>query len=236
MLNKESHVKRDEISNLTTRRLSIYLRCLQTLEAAGVETVSSHEMAEQFHLNSAQFRKDLAYFGEFGVRGLGYRVPDLKHHLIRILGLDRRIRMAIMGAGNLGTALAGYGGFNTDNLKVTALFDTDPDKVGRFLRPGLQIHHVSALNPFIRGHPVHIAVLAVPTMVAQEVLEQVAAAGIRSVLNFVPVRLKVPAGVRLQSVDLKVQVESLVFHLPREGEDGQALVDHKEKDPILHTV
>ncbi len=222
MLKNEARVKRDEIPNLTTRRLSIYLRCLQILEAAAVETVSSQELAEQFHLNSAQFRKDLAYFGEFGVRGLGYPVPELKNHLVRILGLDRRIRMVIMGAGNLGTALAGYGGFNTDSLKVSALFDADPDKVGRLLRPGLEIHHVSQLDAFIRDNPVQIVVLAVPTGVAQEVLEQVAAAGIKSVLNFVPVRLKVPAGVRMQSVDLKVQVESLVFHLPREGEDGEA--------------
>jgi redox-sensing transcriptional repressor len=221
-LKKELRVKRNEIPNLTTRRLSIYLRCLQILEADGVETISSQEMAERFHLNSAQFRKDLAYFGEFGVRGLGYPVLDLKNHLIGILGLDRSIRMAIMGAGNLGTALAGYGGFNTDSLKVTAIFDADPDKVGRLMRPGLRISHVSELIPFMRENPVQIAVLAVPAKVAQEVLEQVAAAGIKSVLNFVPVRLKVPAGVRMQSVDLKVQVESLAFHLPREEESGEA--------------
>lgn len=234
-MKKEHRVNRNGISNLTTRRLSIYLRCVQILEAAGVETVSSQEMAEQFHLNSAQFRKDLAYFGEFGVRGLGYRVPDLKRHLIRILGLDRRIRMAIMGAGNLGTALAGYGGFNTESLRVTALFDADPNKVGRLLRPGLKIHHISELIPFIQDNPVHIVVLAVPTMVAQEVLEQVAAAGIKSVLNFVPLRLKVPAGVRMQSVDLKVQVESLVFHLPREEEGGEAPGDDSGQASSLDT-
>lgn len=220
-MKKEPRVKRSGISNLTTRRLSIYLRCLQILEGEGVQTVSSRAIAERFHLNSAQFRKDLAYFGDFGVRGMGYRVSDLKNHLIRILRLDRRIRLAIVGAGNLGTALAGYGGFNSGHMEVTALFDADPDKVGRLLRPGLEIHHISGLIPYIRDNPVHIAVLAVPTMVAQDVLDQVAAAGIKSVLNFVPVRFKVPAGVRIQSVDLKVQVESLAFHLDREKDSGK---------------
>jgi redox-sensing transcriptional repressor len=235
-LNEDSGHKRSGIPNLTTRRLSIYLHCMQILEVAGVETISSRDMAEQFHLNSAQFRKDLAYFGEFGVRGLGYRVPELRQHLIRILGLDRRIRMAIMGAGNLGTALAGYGGFNTDSLKVVALFDADPNKVGKAIRPGLRIYHVSELIPFIQGNPVEIAVLAVPARVAQEVLAQVAAAGIKSVLNFVPARLKVPEGVRVKSVDLKVQVESLVFHLPRPDQPEEAPADKKNTAAVDETA
>ena len=215
-MKKSSRDQPAAIPDLTTRRLSIYLRCLQMLETAGVETVSSREMAEQFQLNSAQFRKDLAYFGEFGVRGLGYRVSDLKRDLIRILGLDRDIRMIILGAGNLGTALAGYGGFNTSSFQVVALFDADPAKVGTEIRPGLAIYAVSEMVDFVSRHDVDIAVLAVPAGVAQQVLDQVAAAGIQAVLNFVPARLKVPKGVRIQTVDLKVQVEGLVFHLPRE--------------------
>lgn len=220
MVKKSPRTDRAEIPELTTRRLSVYLRCLQLLEATGVETVSSRQMAEQFQLNSAQFRKDLAYFGEFGVRGLGYRVVDLKLHLVRILGLNRPIRMAIIGAGNLGTALAGYAGFNTDSFEVAAVFDADPKKVDQELRPGLVVRDVSILAAFVESHPVEIAVLAVPANVAQEVLGLVADAGIPAVLNFVPARLRVPEGLRMKTVDLKVQVESLVFHLPRERSEG----------------
>lgn len=222
-MKKSPRTDRAEIPELTTRRLSVYLRCLQLLETTGVETVSSRQMAEQFQLNSAQFRKDLAYFGEFGVRGLGYRVVDLKTHLVRILGLNRTIRMAIIGAGNLGTALAGYAGFNTDNFEVAAVFDADPKKVDQEIRPGLVVRDVSILAAFVESHPVEIAVLAVPAKVAQEVLGLVADAGIPAVLNFVPARLRVPDGVRMKTVDLKVQVESLVFHLPREPGEGGPL-------------
>src|SRR5262245_39286606 len=108
----------DQVSELTTNRLSVYLRCLNTLEDAGVKTISSQALAEQFHLNAAQIRKDLAYFGEFGVRGVGYYVRDLKRHLRQILGLDRKLRVAIMGAGNLGLALADYPGFRQEGFEI----------------------------------------------------------------------------------------------------------------------
>ena len=114
----------DQVSELTTNRLSIYLRCLNELDASGVQTISSQGLAEQFHLNAAQIRKDLAYFGEFGVRGVGYYVHDLKRHLRQILGLDRGVRVAIIGAGNLGLALADYAGFRDDGFEIVALFDT----------------------------------------------------------------------------------------------------------------
>lgn len=202
-----------DISALTTRRLAVYLRCLGVLEAAGVESVSSKEMAAQFHFNSAQFRKDLAYFGEFGVRGVGYRVSDLKTHLVEILGLDREIRLAIVGAGNLGMALAGYGGFNQESFRVVGLFDSDRDKIGTASQQGIVVQDVGDLGEVARRAGIDIAVLAVPALAGQQVLDQVAAAGIQGVLNFVPVRLKVPPSIKLKTVDLKVQVESLVYHL-----------------------
>jgi redox-sensing transcriptional repressor len=223
LLKKGPQTRNGEISELTTRRLSIYLRCLQMLEATGVETISSKDLAEQFHLNSAQFRKDLAYFGEFGVRGIGYRVADLRRQLVEILGLDRKIRMAIIGAGNLGMALADYAGFNSENFQVVALFDSDSRKVGQTSRGGVEIRDVRDLVAFINGNTVDIAVLAVPARVAQAVLDQVTGAGIQAVLNFVPARLTVPPHVRLNTVDLKVQVETLVFHLARqERQDNSA--------------
>src|SRR5579872_6519492 len=113
----------EAVSELTTNRLSIYLRCLSALDAAGVRTISSQGLAEQFHLNAAQIRKDLANFGEFGVRGVGYYVQELRRHLRQILGLDRGVRVAIVGAGNLGLALADYPGFQQEGFEIAALFD-----------------------------------------------------------------------------------------------------------------
>jgi hypothetical protein len=127
----------DQVSELTTNRLSVYLRCLNVLDAADVKTVSSQALAEQFHLNAAQIRKDLAYFGEFGVRGVGYYVRDLKRHLRQILGLDRKLRVAIMGAGNLGLALADYPGFRQEGFEIAALFDNLSEKVGQQSRGGV---------------------------------------------------------------------------------------------------
>ena len=124
------------MSELTTNRLSVYLRCLNALDAAGVRTVSSQALAEQFHLNAAQIRKDLAYFGEFGVRGVGYYVKELRRHLRQILGLDRHVAIAIMGAGNLGLALADYPGFREEGFEIAALFDTMREKIGHRSRGG----------------------------------------------------------------------------------------------------
>jgi putative DNA-binding protein/CoA binding protein len=121
----------DPVSELTTNRLSVYLRCLNTLAAADVRTVSSHGLADQFHLNAAQIRKDLAYFGEFGVRGVGYYVKELRRDLRQILGLDRHVAVAIMGAGNLGLALADYPGFRLEGFEIAALFDANEEKIGR---------------------------------------------------------------------------------------------------------
>src|ERR1700760_225861 len=121
----------DQVSELTTNRLSVYLRCLNALDGAGVRTISSQALAEQFRLNAAQIRKDLAYFGEFGVRGVGYYVRDLKRHLRQILGLDRKLRVAIIGAGNLGLALADYAGFRQEGFDISALFDNLKEKVGQ---------------------------------------------------------------------------------------------------------
>src|SRR5215212_3897310 len=132
----------DPVSELTTNRLSVYLRCLNVLDAAGVRTVSSQGLAEQFHLNAAQIRKDLAYFGEFGVRGVGYYVKDLRRHLRQILGLDRKLRVAIMGAGNLGLALADYPGFRQEGFEIVALFDTLKEKVGQRSGGGVVIHDI----------------------------------------------------------------------------------------------
>lgn len=208
----------DQVSELTTNRLSIYLRCLTELDMAGVETISSQGLAEQFKLNAAQIRKDLAYFGEFGVRGVGYVVKDLRRQLRQILGLDRKLRVAIMGAGNLGLALADYPGFRQEGFEIVALFDVLNEKVGHISRGGVNIYDVRRLKKVVRSERISIAVIAVPVSAAQHVVGQVVGAGIRAILNFSPGPLAVPPGVKLKSVDLTQSLESLSFFLAHEGE------------------
>ena len=205
----------DQVSELTTNRLSVYLRCLNALEDAGVRTISSQALAEQFHLNAAQIRKDLAYFGEFGVRGVGYYVRDLKRHLRQILGLDRKLRVAIMGAGNLGLALADYPGFRQEGFEIAALFDNLREKVGQQSKSGVPIHDITDLKRIARRDGIRIAVIAVPAPSAQNVLNLVIASGIKAVLNFSPGTLQAPEDVKLKSVDLTVSLESLSFYLAR---------------------
>lgn len=211
----------EQVSELTTNRLSLYLRSLNELEAAGVKTISSRALAEQFHLNAAQIRKDLAYFGEFGVRGVGYYVRDLKRHLRQILGLDRRLRVAIMGAGNLGLALADYPGFRQEGFEIAALFDNQAAKVGERSRGGIPIFDIQDLKKHARREGISIAVIAVPASSAQRVVELVMAAGIKAVLNFSPGALQVPADVKMKSVDLTVSLESLSFYLAHGEGDGE---------------
>jgi redox-sensing transcriptional repressor len=203
----------DQVSELTTNRLSVYLRCLNALDDAGVKTISSQSLAEQFRLNAAQIRKDLAYFGEFGVRGVGYYVRDLKRHLRQILGLDRKLRVAIMGAGNLGLALADYPGFRQEGFEILALFDTLSSKVGQQSRGGVPIYDIHDLKKIARRDGISIAVVAVPAPSAQHVVDLVVAAGIKAVLNFSPGTLQAPPDVKLKSVDLTVSLESLSFFL-----------------------
>jgi len=211
----------DQVSELTTNRLSVYLRCLSTLEESGIRTISSQALAEQFHLNAAQIRKDLAYFGEFGVRGVGYYVRDLKRHLRQILGLDRKLRVAIMGAGNLGLALADYPGFRQEGFEISALFDVLREKVGQQSRGGVPIHDIHELKKVVRKEAIRIAVIAVPASSAQQVLNLVVAAGIKGVLNFSPGALQAPPDVKLKSVDLTVSLESLSFFLAQEQTNGE---------------
>jgi redox-sensing transcriptional repressor len=209
----------EQVSELTTNRLSVYLRCLNELDATGVQTISSQALAEQFNQNAAQIRKDLAYFGEFGVRGVGYYVKDLRRHLRKILGLDRQLRVAIMGAGNLGLALADYPGFRQEGFEIAALFDAANDKIGERSRSGVPIYDVKELKKVARRDRLDIGVIAVPAHYAQPVVEQVVAAGIKAILNFSPGALKVPADVKLKSVDLTVSLESLSFYLAQ-GDDA----------------
>lgn len=212
-MSRETNNDREPISELTTGRLSVYLRCLSYLEAQGQKTVSSHEMAERFHLNSAQIRKDLACFGEFGTRGVGYDVGRLKRSLVETLGIDRTRNVLIVGAGNLGMALADYAGFNTNGFHIVALVDSDPAKLGRTSRAGIPVLDATRLDEIVRRQGVDIGIIAVSADNAQSVHDALAAAGIRAILNFTPIQLKLHPEVKVRSVDLRINLESLAFHL-----------------------
>ncbi len=214
-------VSGDQVSELTAGRLSVYLRCLNTLDAAGVKTISSKALAEQFQLNAAQIRKDLAYFGEFGVRGVGYYVKELKRQLRHILGLDRTVRVAIIGAGNLGLALADYPGFRQEGFAIVALYDAQETKIGHLSKGGVRIFDIGELKNSVQRDSIDIAVVAVPAESAQDVVNAAVQAGVRAILNFSPGSLKVPPGVRLKNVDLTVSMESLSFFLARGEADAK---------------
>jgi len=218
-MNRPVNPEREGISELTTGRLSVYLRCLTFLESQGQKTVSSHEMATRFHLNSAQIRKDLACFGEFGTRGVGYDVSRLKSHLVETLGIDRARNVVIVGAGNLGMALADYAGFNSNGFHIVAMVDSDPARTGRQSREGIPVHAWDRLGDIVRRNRVDIGIIAVPAEAAQSVYDALADAGLHAVLNFAPVQLKLREGVKVKSVDLRINLESLSFHL-KNVEDG----------------
>jgi redox-sensing transcriptional repressor len=221
MAQNRTQSERDAVSELTTGRLSVYLRCLAHLQSQGQETVSSAELAERFHLNSAQIRKDLAYFGEFGTRGVGYNVSQLKEHLVRELGIDRSRNVVIAGAGNLGIALADYRGFNDNGFQIAALVDVDPAKVGRASRTGIPVLPFSDLQRIVEQNRVEIGIIAVPADAAQEVYSAFVAAGVTAVLNFAPVQLRAHENVKVKSVDLRINLELLSYYL-KNVEDGAA--------------
>lgn len=221
-MSKAPNNDRDAISELTTGRLSVYLRCLTLLESQGIKTVSSHHLAERFHLNSAQIRKDLACFGEFGTRGVGYDVSRLRSHLVETLGIDRTRNVVIVGAGNLGMALADYAGFSSNGFHLVAILDSDAAKIGRSSRSGIPILSWDRVEQVVRRNHVDIGIIAVPAEEAQAVHDILADAGIQAILNFAPMQLKVRPGVKVRSVDLRINLESLSFHL-KNAEDGVSM-------------
>jgi redox-sensing transcriptional repressor len=225
-------MKVEKISELTTNRLSVYLRCLNELAATGVKTTSSDDLAKRFHLNSAQIRKDLAYFGEFGVRGVGYYVDTLREHLTKILGLDKEHRVCIIGSGRLGTALADYYEYTQSNFSVVALFDTDKTKIGQKVG-NAKVYDIKKFADVVTKTGIDVAVIAVPAQFAQSVLDLVTGAGIKAVMNFAPIALKVDENVKLKSVDLTISLESLSYFLAQPTvENGKIVKPNGKKRRI----
>jgi len=200
------------IPNPAVRRLSLYLRQLEAFQRKDRRTISSKQLGESLGLTDAQVRKDLAYFGQFGHPGIGYRVEDLIAQVRKILGTDKTWNVLLVGAGNLGRALMAYKGFEKKGFRLAAVFDADPVKIGKKQGP-FPIQPLSELSSTIGTKNIRLAIIAVPADHAQDVADQLAAAGVRGILNFAPVSITVPSEVALTAVDLAVQLEQLSFQV-----------------------
>lgn len=201
-----------KVAESTIRRLSLYLRLLEEFEAQGIATVSSEALAGRGGTTSAQVRKDLSFFGSFGKRGLGYPVPELVTELRAILGLDRRYRVALIGAGKIGSALVQYRGFRQRGFDIVAIFDVDPAKIGRQWN-GLVVQDVAQLEAALTDARIDMAVLVTPAEVAQALADRLVVLGVKAILNFAPIQLSVPDDVVVKTVNLALELETLSYEL-----------------------
>lgn len=201
-----------KVADSTVRRLALYLRFLDEFEGQGMETVSSDALAQRGGTTSAQVRKDLSFFGSFGKRGLGYYVPELAAKLREILGLGRRYRVVIIGAGKMGSALVQYRGFQQRGFDVVSIFDNDPAKVGTRWN-GLTVLSIDQLETALRREPVDMAVIVTPAEVAQALADRLVVMGVKAILNFAPVQVTVPDDVVVKTVNLALELETLSYAL-----------------------
>jgi redox-sensing transcriptional repressor len=206
-------IKNLKIPEVTIRRLSAYLRCLSTLHEKKEKVVSSSALARNCGVNAAQVRKDLAYFGKFGIRGVGYYVNDLYKDIRKILGIDRVWKMALFGVGNLGAALLSYKDFLRQNYRVTVAFDVDPTKLSMKHVEGIPVFHPDKLHEVVKNEKLDIAIIATPVSQAQVVVDRIVQANIRGILNFAPVRLNVPDNVIVKNVFFTNVLDNLVYLL-----------------------
>lgn len=207
------------ISESTIRRLSMYYRALSLLEKETYTSVSSKELAKREKLTPAQVRKDLSFFGSFGTRGLGYPVTELKASIAKILGIDRKWRVALVGVGNIGSALVSYKEFQRQGFDIVKIFDNDQRKIGSNHK-GIEVSDTRNLGKELQEDGIEMVVIAVPATVAQYIVDDVVKAGIKAILNFAPLNLKVPDDVYLRNENMAVELEYLSFalvnnHIPK---------------------
>ncbi len=209
-------MKKKNIPSITINRLSIYHRCLEkileTQNKEDLKIISSFKIEEMTGINSAQIRKDLAYFGEFGKRGLGYPVIDLSRELKKILGLDKEWSVIIAGAGNLGKALVKYKGFQKRGFIIKGIFDNNPLKIGKRLGH-IFIYDIKEVEKFIQTENISIGIIVVPADSAQEVADKMVTGGIKAILNFAPVHIVLPPEIKIHNVDLSIEFEGLTYYL-----------------------
>ncbi len=218
-------MKQEKISEAVVRRLPVYLRFLNELSLSEVQTVSSQDLGEKLDLNPAQIRKDLAYFGEFGRKGVGYNVTYLIEKIRHILKLDKTLNVALVGTGNLGRALCNYNMYTKDNMKIVAVFDADPSKNGMQINQ-MTVQSMTDLSETVKDKNIAIGIITVPAMEAQNVADRFVAAGIKGILNFAPAVLKAPEGVRIHYADFTAELLSLAYFMDSEkrkseGEIGE---------------
>lgn len=204
------------IPDATVARLPVYLRALNALADADVATCSSNDLAEAAGVNPAKLRKDLSYLGSYGTRGVGYDVEYLRYQIAREMGQTHDWDVVIVGAGNLGTALSAYQGFTTRGIRVAAVVDADPAKVGTQVS-GLTVSALHELRQIVERDSISIGIIATPGPAAQEVADQLVAAGVTSILNFAPALVQVPEGVDVRKVDLSIELQILAYHEQRKS-------------------
>ncbi len=214
-----ARARRRGIPEATVARLPVYLRVLTAFAETGTATVSSEALAAAAGVNPAKLRKDLSHLGSYGTRGVGYDVDYLVYQISRVLGLTQHWNVVIVGVGNLGHALANYGGFASRGFSVAALLDTDPGRVGERIA-GVAVRHLDDLDEVVRGEQVSIGVIATPAGAAQAVCDRLVEAGVTSILNFAPAVLAVPDGVDVRKVDLSMELQILAFHEQRKSAAG----------------
>ena len=201
-----------DIPDIVIGRLPIYLRALNLLVQQGQEITSSHELGQRLGISSAQIRKDLSHFGEFGKQGTGYQVRHLQVQLKQILQVDREWPVIVVGTGDLGRAIAHYGGFVERGFRVVAMFDNDPAKIGTG-KSGLRVMDSALMSNFIQERGIRIAMIAVPTAHAQSVCDTLVKAGVRAIVNYAPITLTVPDYVRVQYIDPVTHLQRMTYYL-----------------------
>jgi redox-sensing transcriptional repressor len=205
-------MKTEKISEAVVRRLPVYLRFLNELNMKNVQTVSSQDLGNKLDLNPAQIRKDLAYFGEFGKKGIGYDVNYLIEKIRHILKLDQNIAVALVGAGNLGRALCNYTGYLKDNMKIVAVFDASPEKIGMMIND-LTVRPMKELAESIKDRKIRVGIITVPAEDAQNVADEFVRGGVEAILNFAPAIIKVPSEIRVHNADFTTDLQSLAYYL-----------------------
>jgi len=204
--------KYERISEAVVRRLPIYLRYLTYLQQVNVNTVSSQQMGKHLNVNPAQIRKDLSAFGDFGKKGIGYDVNYLVDNIRQILKLNREIRVALVGAGHLGHAISNYNAYMKDNLRIAAIFDNDPAKLGKEIA-GIRIQPLEELESTVKAQNIRLAIITVPASAAQSVCDTLIQAGIKGILNFAPTTIRAPKDVRIHYADVTSNLQSLAYYL-----------------------
>ena len=207
------------IPEIVIDRLPLYVRALALLATNGQEIISSKELGEELGVTPAQIRKDLSYFGRFGKQGSGYNVAQLLDELREVLGLTQRWSMALLGVGRLGRAILSYGGFGSQQLHIAKAFDSDPAVIGTEIG-GVVVEDIKNVAASLNAMPVEIAIVAVPPSAAQPVIDELVAAGVRAILNYAPIAVRVPPGVRCRNVDPVVYLHAMTYYLKSDARGG----------------